>query len=79
MEFIDKYAKQLNPTQKNIAAVVVSAIILVLTTAAASSASGNQYHSGSPLDLEDTWFAWTVGLGALGYILTRLYATTNKS
>lgn len=79
MEFIDKYAKKLNPAQKNIAAGVVSAIILILTITVAGRASGNQYHNGSPFDFEDTWFAWIVGLGSLGYVLTRIYATANKN
>lgn len=79
MEIIDKYAKQLNPAQKNIAAGVVSAIVLVLTITVASNAAGNQYHSGDPFKLEETWFVWIVGLGALGYVLTRLYATANKN
>jgi hypothetical protein len=78
MEFIDKYAKQLNPTQKNIAACIVSVVILILTIAAARSVSGNQYHSGKAFDFEDTWFPWVIGFSLIGYILTRLYATVNR-
>jgi hypothetical protein len=78
MEIIDKYAKRLNPAQKNIAAGVVSAVILVLTIAAASSVAGNQYHSGNPFKFADTWFPWVVGISLLGYVLTRIYATANK-
>lgn len=78
MEIIDKYAKQLNPAQKNIAAGVISAVILILTIAAARSVAGNQYHSGSAFKFEDTWFPWVIGLSSLGYVLTRIYATTNR-
>lgn len=79
MEFIDKYAKQLNPAQKNIAAGIVSAIILIITIAAANSVTGSEHHSGRPFKFEETWFVWIVGLGSLGYILTRVYSTANKS
>ena len=77
MKIIDTYAKQLNPAQKNIAAVITTVVILIMTFVTAPVLSFG-YHP-RPFDFENTWISWVLGLGLIGYILTRIYSTSNRS
>ena len=78
MEIIDKHAKRLNPTQKNIAAVVFTVIMLVLTMPLANSVDGYAYGNHA-FDFEDTWWVWLISVGLIGYVLNRIYASANSS
>lgn len=70
MKFLDKLARNLNPTQKKIVGVSVALVLLIICLAFADEVGSG---SSPVFDWKDNWFVWVIFLSAIGYFEYRLF------